>query len=105
MSHHSLIHLGLIVVLFLVGCGGPPPKLDTATDATTESSLKAMTASMTDAEKKRFQDDCQIATVGDQFSPNPPKGNAPKDKLASLNGLTAEEIRSKAATLRQKLSQ
>ena len=63
-----------------------------------------MTAGLSDAEKKRFQEDCDIATLGDQFSATPPKNNAPKEKLTSLNGLTATEIRSRAATLRQKLS-
>ena len=92
-------------VLTLAGCGGPSATLDTSTEATTESTLKAMTAGMTDAEKKRFQEDCDIATVGDQFSATTPKGNAPKDKLKSLSGLTVDEIRSKAAALRNKLSQ
>ena len=94
-----------VTVLTLAGCGGPPATLDTSTDATAEASLKAMTAGMSDAEKKRFQEDCDIATIGDQFSSTPPKGNAPKDKLKSLNGLTADEISAKAAVLRSKLSQ
>jgi hypothetical protein len=94
-----------VLILTLIGCGGPPKTLDTSTEATTEASLKGMTADMSDAEKKRFQEDCNIATVGDQFSATPPKGDAPKDKLKSLNGLTVDEIRSKAAALRAKLSQ
>ena len=94
-----------VAALALAGCGGPPPTLDTSTDATTEASLKAMIEGMSDAEKKRFQEDRNIATIGDQFSSNPPKGDAPKDKLRSLNGLTAYEIQTKAAALRIKLSQ
>jgi hypothetical protein len=94
-----------VSVLALAGCGGPAATLDTSTDATTEASLKAMTADMSDAEKKRFQQDCDIAVLPDQFSSTPPKGDAPKDKLKSLNGLTAEQIRSKAAPLREKLSE
>jgi hypothetical protein len=98
----SLCHAAL--ALALSGCGGPTPTLDTSSDATTEATLKAMTADMSDAQKKRFQEDCNIATIGDEFSSSPPKGNAPKDKLASLNGLTVDEIRSRAAVLRDKLS-
>jgi hypothetical protein len=94
-----------ITALTLAGCGGPPATLDTSTEATTEASLKAMTEGMSDSEKKRFQKDCNIATLGDQFSSTPPKGDAPKDKLRSLHGLTADEIRAKAAPLRIKLSQ
>jgi hypothetical protein len=94
-----------ITALALAGCGGPSATLDTSTDATTEASLKAMTEGMSDAEKKKFQEDCNIATIGDQFSSSPPKGNAPKDKLMSLNGLTVYEIQTKAAALRIKLSQ
>jgi hypothetical protein len=94
-----------ITALTLAGCGGPAATLDTSTDATTEASLKAMTEGMSDAEKKKFQEDLNIATIGDQFSSNPPKGNAPKDKLRSLNGLTVYEIQTKAAALRIKLSQ
>jgi len=94
-----------VAALALAGCGGPPPTLDTSTDATTEASLKAMTEGMSDAEKKKFEEDCKIATIGDEFSSTPPKGNAPKDKLRSLNGLTAYEIQTKAATMRVKLSQ
>jgi hypothetical protein len=94
-----------VTVLTLAGCGGPPATLDTSTDARAEASLKAMTEGMSDAEKKRFQEDCDIATVGDQFSSTPPKGTGPKDKLKSLNGLTVDEIRTKAAALRIKLSQ
>jgi hypothetical protein len=92
-------------LLVLAGCGGPPAKLDTSTDATTEASLKAMTDDMTEAEKNRFREDCKIATIGDQFTSTPPKGDAPKEKLRSLNGLTADEIRTRAAALRVKLSQ
>jgi hypothetical protein len=92
--------------LALAGCGGPPPKLDTTTEASVEASLKAMTAEMTDAEKKRFESDCEIAAIPGQYDTSKPvKGNGPKDKLQSLNGLTADEIRSRAATLRVKLSQ
>jgi hypothetical protein len=40
-----------VTVRTLTGCGGPPATLDTSTDATTESTLKAMTVGMTDAEK------------------------------------------------------
>jgi hypothetical protein len=94
-----------VALLVLAGCGGPTPVLDTSTAATTEASLKAMTAGMSDAEKKKFQESCDIATVADQFSSNPPKGNEPKDKLRPLNGLTADEIRSKANAMRAKLSQ
>jgi hypothetical protein len=101
----NLKHFLCVALLALAGCIGPPATLDTSTDATAESTLKAMTADMTDAEKKRFQEDCDIATIGDQFSSTPPKGTAPKDKLKSLNGLTVDEIRAKAATLRVKLSQ
>jgi hypothetical protein len=101
----NIKHFLCVALLALAGCIGPPPTLDTSTDATAESSLKAMTADMTDAEKKRFQEDCDIATIGDQFSSTPPKGTAPKDKLKSLNGLTVDEIRTKAAALRIKLSQ
>jgi hypothetical protein len=64
-----------------------------------------MTEGMSDAEKKRFQEDCNIATLGDQFSSTPPKGDAPKDKLKSLHGLTVYKIQTKAAALRVKLSQ
>ena len=92
------------LLLTLAGCGGPPATLDTSTDATTDASLKAMTADMSDAEKKRFKEDCDIATVGDQFSATPPKGDAPKDKLKSLDGLTLDKIRARAAGLRDKLS-
>lgn len=91
--------------LFLAGCGGPDAKLDTTSDATTEASLKAMTASLSDAEKKKFQEACDLATVSDQFSSKPPKNNSPKEKLRSLNGLTVDEIRSRAAVMRAKLSQ
>jgi hypothetical protein len=92
-------------LVVLAGCGGPPATLDTSTDATTEASLKAMTDGMTEAEKDRFREDCKIATIGDEFSSTPPKGDAPKEKLRSLNGLTVDEIRSRAAALRVKLSQ
>jgi hypothetical protein len=93
-----------VAALILAGCGGPPATIDTSTDATVEASLKAMTEEMSDAEKKRFKEDCDIATLGDQFSSAPPKGDAPKDKPKSLDGLTAAEIRSNAAPLREKLS-
>jgi hypothetical protein len=91
--------------LALVGCGGPPPTLDTTSDATTDASLKAMTTGLSDDEKKKFQEDCDLATVSAQFSSKPPKDSSPKEKLQSLNGLTADEIRSRAAVLRVKLSQ
>jgi hypothetical protein len=94
-----------VAALFLVGCGGPPAKLDTTTDATTDASLKAMTAGLSDAEKKQFQEDCDLATLSAQFSSKPPKDNSPKEKLETLNGLTADEIRSRAAVVRAKLSQ
>ena len=93
-----------ITALALAGCGGPPATLDTSTDATIAASLKAMTDGMDDAEKKKFEEDLKIATIGDQFSSTLPKGNAPKDKLRSLNGLTAYEIQTRAAALRVKLS-
>jgi hypothetical protein len=92
--------------LALSGCGGPSPTLDTTSDATTEASLKAMTEGMTDAEKKRFESDCDIATLPAQYETTAPaKGSGKKDKLRSLNGLTSDEIRTKAAALRVKLSQ
>ena len=47
---------------FLVGCGGPPVTIDTSTDATTEASLKAMKAGMSDAEKKRFEEGVHLRT-------------------------------------------
>lgn len=94
-----------VVALALGGCGGPPATLDTTTKATTDASLKAMTAGLTDAEKKRFQEDCDLATLSDQYSSKPPKDNSPKEKLQSLNGLTAGEIRERAAVIRAKLSQ
>ena len=94
-----------VAALILAGCGGPAPTLDTSTDATTAASLKAMTDGMDDAEKTKFEEDLKIATIGDQFSSSPPKGDAPKDKLRSLNGLTAYEIQTRAAALRVKLSQ
>jgi len=97
--------LACAVALTLVGCGGPSAKLDTTSDATTDASLKAMTAGMSDAEKAKFQEDCGLATISTQFSNKPPKDNSPKEKLETLNGLTVDEIRSRAATVRAKLSQ
>jgi hypothetical protein len=95
-----------VAALFLGGCGGSPPAtLDTTTDATTDASLKAMTAGLSDAEKKRFQEDCDLAALSARFSSKPPKDNSPREKLQSLNGLTADEIRSRVAVLRAKLSQ
>jgi hypothetical protein len=94
-----------VAATFVAGCGGPAATLDTSTDATTETSLKAMTEGMSDTEKKKFEEACNLATVGAQFSDKPPKDNSPKEKLKSLNGLTADEIRSRAAVMRAKLSQ
>ncbi len=94
-----------LAALTLVGCGGPPPRLDTTTDATTDATLTAMTSGMSDAQKKRFEEDCTFATLADQYSSRPPKGDSPKEKLRSLNGLTVEEIHSRAAPVRGKLSQ
>ena len=90
--------------LFLAGCGGPEPKLDTATDTTTEASLKTMTDGMSDAEKKRFQSDLDIVANVSQFSSTPAKGNGPSAKYAQLDGLTAREIRERTAKLRMNLS-
>ena len=94
-----------LAAAILAGCGGPAPKLDTSTDATTDATLKAMTSGMSEGEKKRFQEDCDIAALAAQFGSKPPKGDSPKEKLKSLDGLTVDEIRSKVAPLRVQLSQ
>ena len=102
----SLRRVVCFAAIALAGCGGPPATLDTTTDASTEASLKAMTAGMSDAEKTRFEGDCDIAALPGQYETTPgPKGNGPKDKLRTLNGLTVEEIHSRATALRAKLSQ
>jgi uncharacterized protein DUF6694 len=94
-----------LIILALPACGGPAPVLDTTDDAKAEASLKAMTADMTDAEKKRFQEDCDLAVMPDQFSTSKPaNGSTPEHKLKSLNGLTVDQIREKASVLRVKLS-
>ena len=92
-----------VVVLSLAGCGGSAPKLDTSTDASMDASITAMTAGMSDVEKARFQEDCQICAVGEMFADAPPKGNAAKDGFGALNGLTADQIRTKASDMRKKL--
>jgi Family of unknown function (DUF6694) len=106
MSELKAIVWFAALALALSGCGGPSPTLDTTSDATTEASLKAITEGMTDAEKKRFESDCDIATLSAQYETTAPaNGSGKKDKLQSLNGLTADEIRSKTSALRAKLSQ
>jgi hypothetical protein len=100
-------HVVCAALIALAGCGGgPPPKLDTTSDESTAVSLKAMTDGMSDAEQKRFEEDCKIAALPGQYeSPSSaPKGDGPKDKLRSLDGLTAAEIRARAAKLREGLS-
>jgi hypothetical protein len=95
-----------LVAVAFAGCGVPAPTLDTTTDASTEASLKAMTAGMSDAEKTRFQGACDIAALPGQFdTKTQAMGNTQRDKLQSLNGLTVDEIRTKASALRVKLSQ
>jgi hypothetical protein len=95
-----------VIILAFPACGGPAPVLDTTDDAKAEASLKAMTADMTDAEKKRFQEDCDLAVMPDQFSNSKPASDGkPEHKLKSLNGLTVDQIREKASVLRIKLSQ
>ena len=94
-----------LIILALPACGGPAPVLDTTDDARAEASLQAMTANMSDAEKKRFQEDCELAVMPDQFSDSKPADEGqPEHRLKSLNGLTVDQIREKASVVRVKLS-
>jgi hypothetical protein len=106
MSHLRLLACVILFGLTLVGCGtsGPAPTLDATTDATAETSLKTMTAGMTDLESKRLREDCDLVAQVSEFDRDSTKGDGPKGKLRALHGLTAAEIRTRVATLRAKLS-
>jgi hypothetical protein len=83
--------------------------MDTTSDETLAASQKAMTANMTDAQKREFAGDITAALgpeamqagMKNTFS----KGKAPGGMSAmykSLNGMTAEEIHAKAEENRRK---
>jgi hypothetical protein len=95
-----------LTFLALPGCGGPAPVLDATDDGIAEATLKAMTPGMSEAERKGFREDCDIAVLPAQYEQSTPgKGSKPPHKLKSLHGLTVDQIREKAAVLRAKLSQ
>jgi hypothetical protein len=98
----------LILALAISGCGRSP-RLDTTSEETYKASQKAITADMTDAQKREFAGDI-AAAVGPEAVQAGLRNTFSKDKsqasptamYKSLNGMTAEEIHAKAEENRRK---
>ncbi len=99
----------LFSIVAIAGCGGGP-RLD-ATDAKTyEDSKKAMTANMSDNQKRQFAQDVMTA-LGPEAAQAAMKRTFSKDKSTTsetdvykpLQGMTVEQIQAKAEENRQKL--
>jgi Family of unknown function (DUF6694) len=90
----------------MLACAAPP-RIDTASDETTVASLKRVRDSL--PEQKRASFDDAVMTVAwsrlGEDAPPPTPGKPPEARLlASLNGMTAEEVLTEArriAALRQ----
>jgi len=87
----------LMLCLACVGCGPPKFKATGSMDA-----LKAIAdvdPGSTLEENKKLQEDCQLVAIdGDMANFD---GAGAWDRMTKLNGMTAEQIRARAAELRQ----
>ena len=90
----------LLLVVVIAGCGGGPT-LDTTNEKTFEASRKAMTASMSDNQKRQFSQDLMAA-----LGPEGNKGGMQSgtEKYKPLHGLSVEQIEAMAASKRQRKS-
>ena len=86
----------LLLVLVIAGCGGGPT-LDTTNEKTFEASRKAMTASMTDNQKRQFAKDL-AAALGPEA--NKTAMGSGTEKYKPLDGMTVEQIEAAAASKR-----
>jgi hypothetical protein len=80
------------------GCGASGPTIDASTPQRADASRAAMTASMTDLEKKQFAQDC--AVVLGSAPTQTGKETDPSARINPLHGLTADQIHEKAVALR-----
>jgi hypothetical protein len=98
----------LIFAVAIAGCGRSP-RLDTTNEETYKASQKAITADMTDAQKREFAGDI-AAAIGPEAMQSGLRNTFSKDKSSanptamykSLNGMTADEIHAKAEENRRK---
>jgi len=99
----------LLSVLAIAGCGGGPT-LDATSEQTYAASTKAMTASMSDNQKRQFATDV-MAALGSEGAKVAMKNTFSKDKTATsptemykpLQGMTVDQIQAKADENRAKL--
>jgi hypothetical protein len=92
----------LLSTLAIAGCGSPT--LDATTSESYAASTKAMTASMSDPQKRQFAQDV-MAALGPEAAQENMKRTFSKEKSTAsptemykpLQGMTAEQIQAKAA--------
>jgi hypothetical protein len=97
----------LLLLLPLAGCSRPP-RFDATSDATVESSIKAMTEPLSACGRKAFAADLTTISVPglvkSAFGPGrgKAKGEPPRksELFGGLHGLTAAEIHAKAEAIR-----
>jgi hypothetical protein len=93
----------LLSLFTIAGCGGAP-KLDASSMAAYQASVKAMTADMTENQKRKFAADT-MAALGPEAADENMKRTFSKEKSAvdpvdmykPLDGMTVAQIEAKAA--------
>ena len=92
--------LSTLLLLAAGGCSSADAPFDGSSEAAAQASLARMTDGMTPDEKTRFTKDCMLVAIGDAGVLLPGAEGADAT-LTALDGMTREQIESRAKELRE----